>query len=51
MDNLVIERLEMVVDQAADDLGHLSAGEHVERAMGQKSTVAGWTAACPSPGG
>ena len=29
MDDLVIERLEMVVDQAADDLGHLSAGEHV----------------------
>jgi hypothetical protein len=29
MDDLVIERLEMVIDQAADDLGHLSAGEHV----------------------
>jgi hypothetical protein len=29
MDDLVIERLEMVIDQADDDLGHLSAGEHV----------------------
>jgi integrase len=29
MDDLVIERLEMVIDQAADDLDHLSAGEHV----------------------
>jgi integrase len=29
MDDLVIERLEMVIDQAADDIDHLDSGEHV----------------------